>query len=139
VAVALALLGAFVLVEAAQLRMTTLGGGPGPGVFPIALGVLLLGLGVSLAPAALRERTTFGHLPRLAGLAGVLVVYAILLDPLGFVITTSLAMAVLLAAFTTRHRALWAAVGVVGAVAAYAVFSSALHVQLPADPWFFWP
>jgi putative tricarboxylic transport membrane protein len=139
VAVALALLGAFVLVEAAQLRMTTLGGGPGPGVFPIALGVLLLGLGVSLAPAALRERTTFGHLPRLAGLAGVLVVYAILLDPLGFVITTSLAMAVLLAAFTTRRRALWAAVGVVGAVVAYAVFSSALHVQLPADPWFFWP
>jgi putative tricarboxylic transport membrane protein len=139
VAFALALLGAFVLVEATQLRMTTLGGGPGPGVFPIALGTLLLVLGVSLAPATVRERTTFGHVPRLAGLAGVLLVYAILLDRLGFVITTSLAMAGMLAAFTTRRRALWAAIGVVGAIASYALFSSILHVQLPPDPWFFWP
>lgn len=138
-AVVLALLGAFVLVQASQLKMTSLGGGPGPGVFPIALGTLLLGLGAWLAPAAVRERTTFGHLPRLAGLAGMLVVYAILLDRLGFVITTSLAMAGMLAAFTTRRRTLWAAVGVAGAVAAYALFSSILHVQLPADPWFIWP
>jgi len=139
VAVALALLGAFVLAEASQLRLTTLGGGPGPGVFPIALGTLLLGIGALLTPSALRERAEFGHLPRLAGLVAVLVAYAILLDPFGFVITTSLAMAVLLAAFTTRRRPLWAAVGVVGAVLSYALFSSALHVQLPADPWFLWP
>jgi hypothetical protein len=139
VAVALALLGAFVLVQAFQLKMTSLGGGPGPGVFPIALGALLLGLGVLLAPAALRERATFGNVPRVAALAGVLIVYAILLDRLGFVITTSGAMAGMLAGFTTRRRALWAAVGVVGAIASYALFSSILHVQLPADPWFYWP
>jgi hypothetical protein len=139
VAIALALLGAFMLVEASQLRMTTLGGGPGPGFFPSALGTLLLGLGVWLAPSTLRERTTFGHLPRVAALTGVLAAYALLLDGLGFVITTSLAMAAMLAAFTTRHRPLWAAAGVVGAVVSYAIFSSILHVQLPADPWFIWP
>jgi hypothetical protein len=139
VAIALAVLGAFTLVQASRLQMTTLGGGPGPGVFPLALGILLLGLGARLAPSALRERTTFGHLPRLAGLAGVLVVYAIVLDAFGFVITTALAMAAMLAAFTTRRRLLWAGVGVVGAVVSYAIFSSALHVQLPPDPWYFWP
>jgi putative tricarboxylic transport membrane protein len=139
VAVALALLGAFVIAQAFQLKMTTLGGGPGPGVFPIALGSLLLVFGVLLAPAALRERTTFGNVPRLAGLAAVLVVYAILLDALGFVITTALAMAVMLAAFTTNRRWLWAIIGVVGAIVSYALFSSVLHVQLPPDPWFFWP
>ena len=138
-AVVLALLGAFVLVQAFQLKMTSLGGGPGPGVFPIALGALLLGLGIVLAPAALRERAEFGNVPRLAGLAGVLIMYTLLLDRLGFVITTSLAMAAMLAAFTTRRRPLWALVGVVGAVASYGLFSSILHVQLPADPWFFWP
>ena len=53
---------------------------------------------------------------RVAALAGVLAAYALLLDGLGFVITTSLAMAVMLAAFTTRRRPLWAAVGVVGGV-----------------------
>ena len=138
-AVVLALLGAFVLVQAFQLKMTSLGGGPGPGVFPIALGALLFGLGVLLAPASVRERAEFGNVPRLAGLAGVLIVYAILLDQLGFVITTSGAMAGMLAAFTTRRRPLWALVGVIGAVGSYALFSSILHVQLPPDPWFFWP
>ena len=138
-AIALALLGAFALVEASQLRMTTLGGGPGPGVFPTALGALMLGLGAWLAPSALRERTAFGNLPRVAALAGVLAAYALLLDGLGFVITTSLAMAVMLAAFTTRSRALWGAIGVIGAIASYALFSSVLHVQLPPDPWFVWP
>jgi hypothetical protein len=139
VAIALALLGAFMLVEASHLRMTTLGGGPGPGVFPTALGALMLGLGAWLAPSSLRERTAFGNLPRVAALAGVLAAYALLLDGLGFVITTSLAMAVMLAAFTTGRRPMWAAVGVVGAVVSYAIFSSFLHVQLPPDPWFIWP
>jgi putative tricarboxylic transport membrane protein len=139
VAIALALLGAFVIVQASQLKLTTLGGGPGPGVFPMALGALLLGLGVLLAPSTLRERTEFGHIPRLVGLTLVLIVYAILLDPLGFVITTALAMAVLLGAFTTNRRWLWAIIGVVGSVISYALFSSILHVQLPADPWFIWP
>jgi putative tricarboxylic transport membrane protein len=138
-AIALALLGAFVILQASQLKLTTLGGGPGPGVFPMALGALLLGLGALLTPSTLRERTKFGHIPRLVGLTLVLIVYAILLDPLGFVITTALAMAVLLAAFTTNRRWLWAIIGVVGSVISYALFSSILHVQLPADPWFIWP
>jgi hypothetical protein len=139
VAIALALLGAFTLVQASQLKMTTLGGGPGPGVFPLALGTLLVAIGAWLAPASLRERTEFGNLPRVAALAGVLVAYAALLDGLGFVITTALAMATMLIAFTTRRRWLWAAVGVAGSVGAYALFSSVLRVQLPPDPWLIWP
>jgi hypothetical protein len=139
VAIALALLGAFIVLEALQLRMTTLGGGPGPGVFPAALGTLMVVLGVLLAPSAWCERTEFGHLPRLAGLTGVLVAYAIVLDLAGFVIATAVAMAVMLAAFNERHRIALAALGVAGAVGSYALFSSVLHVQLPSDPWFIWP
>lgn len=138
-AIVLAVLGAFVVVEASQLRMTSLGGGPGPGVFPIALGTLLLGFGAWLAPAAVRERAQFGHLPRVAALTGVLAVYATVLDRIGFVLATSLAMAGMLAGFNPRHRALLAGLGVVGAVGTYALFSSVLRVQLPADPWFIWP
>ena len=65
--------------------------------------------------------------------------YATFLDRLGFVITTSAAMAGMLAGFNPRRRALLAAMGVGGAVGAYALFSSVLHVQLPPDPWFIWP
>ena len=138
-AVALALLGAFVLVEASQLKMTSLGGGPGPGVFPVALGVMLLGIGARLAPAALRERTEFGHLRRVAVLIGALAAYAALLDRLGFVITTSATIVFLLVAFNP-HRRLWlAALGLAGSVGSYALFSSFLKVQLPPDPWFLWP
>ena len=138
-AVALALLGAFVLVEASQLKMTSLGGGPGPGVFPAALGAMLLGIGARLAPAALRERSEFGHLRRVAVLVGALAVYATLLDRLGFVITTSATIVFLLVAFNPRGRLWLAALGLAGSVGSYALFSSVLRVQLPPDPWFFWP
>jgi len=139
VAVALALLGAFVLVEASQLKMTSLGGGPGPGVFPVALGVMLLGIGARLAPAALRERTEFGHLRRVGVLIGALAAYAALLDRLGFVITTSATIVFLLVAFNPRRRLWLAALGLAGSVGSYALFSSFLKVQLPPDPWFLWP
>jgi len=139
VAVALALLGAFVLVEASQLKMTSLGGGPGPGVFPVALGVILLGIGARLAPAALRERTEFGHLRRVGVLIGALAAYAALLDRLGFVITTSATIVFLLVAFNPRRRLWLAALGLAGSVGSYALFSSFLKVQLPPDPWFLWP
>ena len=138
-AVALALLGAFVLVEASQLKMTSLGGGPGPGVFPVALGVILLGIGARLAPAALRERTEFGHLRRVGVLIGALAAYAALLDRLGFVITTSATIVFLLVAFNPRRRLWLAALGLAGSVGSYALFSSFLKVQLPPDPWFLWP
>ena len=138
-AVALALLGAFVLVEASQLKMTSLGGGPGPGVFPVALGVILLGIGARLAPAALRERSEFGHLRRVAVLIGALAAYAALLDRLGFVITTSATIVFLLVAFNPRRRLWLAALGLAGSVGSYALFSSFLKVQLPPDPWFLWP
>ena len=138
-AVALALLGAFVLVEASQLKMTSLGGGPGPGVFPVALGVMLLGIGARLAPAALRERTEFGHLRRVGVLIGALAAYAALLDRLGFVITTSATIVFLLVAFNPRRRPWLAALGLAGSVGSYALFSSFLKVQLPPDPWFLWP
>lgn len=138
-AVALALLGAFVLVEASQLKMTSLGGGPGPGVFPVALGVMLLGIGARLAPAALRERTEFGHLRRVGVLIGALAAYAALLDRLGFVITTSATIVFLLVAFNPRRRLWLAALGLAGSVGSYALFSSFLKVQLPPDPWFLWP
>src|SRR2546425_12177674 len=119
--------------------MTSLGGGPGPGVFPVALGVMLLGIGARLAPAALRERTEFGHLRRVAVLVGALAVYATLLDRLGFVITTSATIVFLLVAFNPRGRLWLAALRLAGAVRSYALFSSVLRRQPPARPWVFLP
>jgi putative tricarboxylic transport membrane protein len=138
VAIAFALLGAFLLFQALQLRMTSLGGGPGPGVLPAALGALLLVIGARLTITTWRERPEFGVLWRVGALTAALVAYAALLDPIGYVIATAAAMVVLLVAFNTRRRALLALLGIAGAVGSYALFSVALHVPLPPDPWGVW-
>ncbi|OLC19237.1 MAG: hypothetical protein AUH33_06030 [Chloroflexi bacterium 13_1_40CM_68_21] len=138
-AIALGLLGALVLVQALGLRMTSLGGGPGPGLFPLALGAVLLLAGARLAPATLRERTEFGNLRRVGLLAAALAVYATLLERLGFVLTTGATIVFLLVAFNERRRVPLAILGVAGAVGSYALFSSLLRVQLPPDPWYLWP
>jgi putative tricarboxylic transport membrane protein len=137
-AIVFALLGAFILAQALELRMTSLGGGPGPGVLPAALGALLLGIGARLALTTWRERPEFGVLWRVGVLALALVAYAVLLDPLGYVITTAATMVALLVTFNARRRVLLAALGVAGAVGSYALFNTALHVPLPPDPWGVW-
>ena len=137
-AIAFALLGAFILAQALQLRMTSLGGGPGPGVLPAALGALLLGIGARLALTTWRERPEFGILWRVGVLAFALVAYAVVLDPLGYVIATAATMVVLLVTFNERRRAMLAVLGVAGAVGSYALFNTALHVPLPPDPWGVW-
>jgi putative tricarboxylic transport membrane protein len=137
-AIVFALLGAFILAQALELRMTSLGGGPGPGVLPAALGALLLGIGARLALTTWRERPEFGVLWRVGVLALALMAYAVLLDPLGYVITTAATMVALLVTFNARRRVLLAALGVAGAVGSYALFNTALHVPLPPDPWGVW-
>jgi putative tricarboxylic transport membrane protein len=118
--------------------MTSLGGGPGPGVLPAALGALLLGIGARLAVTTWRERPEFGILWRVGVLALALVAYAVVLDPLGYVIATAATMVVLLVTFNERRRAMLAVLGVAGAVGSYALFNTALHVPLPPDPWGVW-
>ncbi|TMG49744.1 MAG: hypothetical protein E6H91_05130 [Chloroflexi bacterium] len=137
-AIAFAVLGAFLLWQALALRMVVLGGGPGPGLFPAVLGALLLGIGGRLALSTWRERPEFGDLRLVGALGLVLMAYATLLERLGFVLTTALAMAALMLAFDRRHRLALAALGIAGAVGAYALFYSGLKVQLPPDPWGIW-
>jgi hypothetical protein len=124
---------------------------PGPGVFPLAVGVLLLGLAIGQGAAALRRArrqpgspvaSAAGGLPivergasgRVLALMGVLVAYAAAAGLVGF-LTASFALVLvssrLLGARDWLRSALLAA-GVTAA--AYVIFVLWLAVPLPRGP-----
>jgi hypothetical protein len=141
IAICLLLVGAFVAYQAQRLAMRTLDGGPGPGVLPLALGVLMVvvGLRLVLIEAAHSIAPSFGNLPRVGLMVAALAVYAVGLERLGFVLTSSIATALLMVTFNDgRRRTLMVAGGIAAAVVTYGIFYQVLKVQLPPDPLGVW-
>ena len=110
---------------------------PGPGVLPAALGVLLLVTSCGLLVRALRlsgeqasERIALGH-GHIWLVLVALIAVAFALEPLGYIPTLALFLAVLLRRFSGRgsvHAIVWA---VVITLASYYFFSTLLGVTLP--------
>ncbi len=135
-------LGVFILVGAADLPA---GGGyaqVGPGVVPRVVGACLVLLGAML----LREAFTGGyrgvdeeaevHLPMDWGAfawvtAGILA-YALLVEPAGFLIASTLLFVAVARGFASRRWLSNSLVGLAVAAFIFAVFNYALGLQLPA-------
>jgi putative tricarboxylic transport membrane protein len=137
VGVALLLLGAFAAWEGARMPQGT-AGLPGPGVMPVALGVMLALCSVALLTIAARaplagEPVAIGH-RRITWAVLMLFAAGLLWERAGFLVTSSLFLFVLLWTLSTLGwwRALLAAV--LGAVAARFLFQDLLNVVLPALP-----
>ena len=114
----------------------------GPGTFPAAIGVALAAAGVLLLIKGLRQQpressvdlTGWAANPRIASRAAlvlaVVVFYALVLDRLGFLITATLLLSALFAAFGVRRaRILPLAVCVTFAI--HVAFYTLLRVPLP--------
>ena len=134
-AAAFLILGIFLFYQASQLSMRTLDGGPGPGVLPIGLAVLLMALSARLLVSGWRERARFGSLRRVGIMVGGVFLYAFILEKVGFVVATGLLMIVLMITFNERYRPAVATLGVIGTLLTYLLFFNVLKVQLPPDPW----
>lgn len=137
VGVALLLLGVFAAWEGARMPQGT-AGLPGPGVMPVALGVVLALCSVALMTMSARataagEPVAIGH-RRITGAVLALFVAGLLWERAGFLVTSSLFLFVLLWTLSTLGwwRSLVAAV--LGAVAARFVFQHLLDVRLPPLP-----
>src|SRR5687768_11625345 len=128
-------LGLFLTYQATQLRMRNIDGGPGPGILPLGLGILLIVLSALVLVRRRREEAHFGNLRRVGIVVAGVAVYAFILERVGFVVATSALLVVLMVAFNERYRGVWAALGVVGTVLSYKLFFNLLKVQLPPDPW----
>ena len=137
-AVPFLVLGLFVTYQAFQLPMRSLDRGPGPGVLPVGLGILLVALSAWLLIRRRREPITIGDRRRIGVMVAGVFVYAFVLERLGFVVSTGLLMIVLMVSFNERHRPALAALGVLGAALSFLLFYSILKVQLPPDPWGLW-
>ena len=142
-----ALFGAWFLWQANEL-----GEGPGyaavgPKVFPIIVGLGLLGSGLALLAAGSRAPTQAADgadagdeaglpvdWPTLGGLAGLLAAYVLLFQPLGFLLTSALFLPA--GAWVLGNRAHGRAVlaGVLLSVTVYLVFTRLLGLELPAGP-----
>jgi putative tricarboxylic transport membrane protein len=139
-AAVLLVFGLIALEEARKLRFGSISR-PGPGFFPVVLAAAFSLVGLALLVIALRARdadaasgTLLGWRKIVATMAA-LVVYAFVLERVGFVAAT---FALLLFFFKALERQRWAtalAGSLVTAFVTYLVFKVWLNVQLPAGPW----
>lgn len=144
VAAAVILLGgAIVLYDAVRIASSTGFGPQQSGFFPVIVGVGLVIFGLLflarttiwpdrlLFEHAALEHTESGWL-RLWGAVVGLVIYAVLLDPMGYIITTALFFVGIARIVGSRRLVRDVIVGVAFAVAAYFAFTEFLGVRLPA-------
>jgi putative tricarboxylic transport membrane protein len=133
-AVLLMAFGTFWIWHGSRIQARSVDAGPGPAVLPVALGVMIV---VLAAVSFLRPevpRIELAHFSRIALILAALVGYALLLEPLGYVVTTAALLAFLLIALAER-RAWWQPVSAVAvSFATYYIFRILLQVPLPPDP-----
>jgi len=137
-------LGIYIISEAVNWPYLSKDG-PGPGFFPLWIGICMVVLAAALialqAIHAIKkgsvERTNWAGSGRvLLGWAGLMVSIA-LLKPAGFVVSYLLLTAFLVAGVFRRPIGAALAVGLGSAIGFWVLFVVLLKVQLPAGPWGF--
>jgi len=124
-------LSLFVLWESLRVGLGTLEE-PGSGFISFCTGIILSVLSLILIGKGWRLRESRKPLPRRVALALVfLIVYSLVLDTLGFVLTTFFLMGIFFR--LGQKRPWWALIGMSALVtiAAYLVFGVLLHVYFP--------
>jgi len=119
-------------------------GETGPRAFPVLLGVVLAGLGIAVslnpspvadtvAPFTRREGVIVG------GTIGVLVLYAFLLERVGFLIATPVAIALTMWGLVrVRSATRIVALAIGFTVGCWAIFDALLGTPLPRGSWVLW-
>ncbi len=139
--IAFLLIGLLFVLESRKISKSSYGSEVGPDIFPIGLGILLILLSARLIYETFRyqmlqgetEKIQYGKFIVLFVSAGL---YAALLEPLGYVITT---FSFLLIAFQTMERGKWIQSLVIASLFSFGVyylFAEFLGGSLPGFPVF---
>lgn len=132
-------LGGLMLVESLKFPYFV-EGVPGPGFLPLWISFGIIGTGLVLAVKGIRPRLTAQEgitWPEAAGwrrvglMFAALAVSLLLLEILGFMVTTTLFMAVMVFGLGVRSWRMLASVPLLSAVGLYAIFAVWLRVPLP--------
>ena len=122
---------------------------PGPGFVALLSGLFIAGVGLAMVAARIlsKRRLDKGSVadypfriaawPRLIYTMGLLLAYVILIEPVGFILTTFLLMFGLFFDYEKRNYAWSLFFSVATALVSYLVFEVWLHCQLPRGifPW----
>ncbi len=114
----------------------------GPGYFPCALGVILIGLGIAIAVSGVSPRSRDEKVGRFSWSAlllilGPVVLFALLLNSLGLIVCLFMLVGI---SSLASHEFKWRATlinALVLAILSYVVFVWALKLQFPLWPVFF--
>lgn len=142
----LAVFGVFVLVQSLQMSFF-IGNAPGPGFFPVLLAIALIVLGGCLVVTRLRapgdtvdddfELPTRQQAKRSLSLWVAVLAAALLVGPLGFLLTMFLLVAVILFVIEGRRGLGSVLTTITVPVLAWLLFGELLQVRLPAGPFGF--
>lgn len=133
------LIGVFFIVESRKIAATSYGSNVGPDIFPIGLGILLILLSIKLfiETAQRKQEERGGEKPdykRFLIIFGAAVLYIVLLEPLGYVITTFLFLVI---GFQVLEKGGWLKTLVIAAAfsfGVYYIFVGLLQGSLPGFP-----
>ncbi|MEM1504743.1 tripartite tricarboxylate transporter TctB family protein [Domibacillus sp. 8LH] len=133
------LIGVFFITESRKIAATSYGSNVGPDIFPIGLGILLILLSIKLFIEAVKNKQDGrgGEKPdykRFFIIFAAAILYIVLLEPLGYVITTFL---FLLIGFQVLERGGWLKSIVIAAAfsfGVYYIFVGLLQGSLPGFP-----
>lgn len=139
--IAFLLIGLLFVLESRKISESSYGSEVGPDIFPIGLGILLILLSARLIYETFRYQVIQGEMEKVQyGKFIVLfvsaVLYAALLEPLGYVITTFLFLVI---AFQTMERGKWLqtlAIASIFSFGVYYLFAEFLGGSLPGFPVF---
>lgn len=132
-------LGAWMLLESIKFPYFV-EGVPGPGFLPLWISFGIVGSGLALAVKGFRPRLASQEVitwPDVAGwrrvalMLGALAVSLLLLEFLGFMLTTTLFMAVMVFGLGVRTWRMLVSVPLVSAIGLYVIFAVWLRVPLP--------
>lgn len=138
VGLALLALAAWILVESRQLPFGSTAR-PGPAFLPVLIGVALVLVGLALV-AVQRRSAPLGALdwPEKAHAACIFlaaVFAALVIDRLGFRLTTLAILLFLLGVLERQHPLAVVALALLGSWGSFWLFNHALGVPLPRGPW----
>jgi len=134
--------GLFLLYHAFQIKPAAGFVVVGPEVFPIMISLWFLGVGSVLALRTTlipdwdmahqnAEEGLATHWPTVWAVAGLLVVYALTLAPLGYILATTIFVPACARALGSRSIVRDAVVGLVVAIVIYFFFTEVLEIRLP--------
>jgi putative tricarboxylic transport membrane protein len=129
-----AVLALLYVFAAREFRTSFIADPIGPRAFPVGIGILALVVGLGLFVSGEREEHPSTDAParlRAAVLAASLLGYAILLEPLGFIVSTTLETMALVVLFRGRFLHGFA-FGLLAGIALFLLFGYGLSIPLPA-------